>query len=101
MMSYEGEIQDNKSRWEYAYVISEMPDSYASFCEKLNAWGFEGWEVINISESREVTSTLPWTQWKAWVKRKYRFERKRIFQSDSPNEEIPFGGELRDYVYYV
>ena len=99
---YDGEIKDDCPRWEYQCVESVLGDNYQTFSEKLSALGFSSWEVISITEINDRDMMNPSGYfWKAWLKRKYRFERKRVFDSDLPGQSIPFGGELRDYVYYV
>lgn len=100
-MLYEGEIDNDRCRWEYYHISSDVGDNYQTFTEKLNTFGFDGWEVINIVESKDYNPISPTKlEWKAWLKRQYRFERKRVFKDDFPDEDIPIGGELRDY-YYV
>jgi len=97
---YSGEIDDDRTRWEYYCVESVLGDSYQTFVEKLNTFGFDSWEVISINEIKDNDVMNPSRCfWKAWLKRKYRFERKRVFDGDLANR--PVGGELRDRVYYV
>lgn len=85
------EIKDDRPRWEHSVLDSEPGDTYEVFCDKLNAWGFEGWEVISISESKD-----PYRIWTAWLKRKYRFERNY----KTPDGFLSIVGTV-DHVTYV
>lgn len=90
------DIKDDRIRWEYCAINSSFGDHYQTFTDKLNTAGFEGWEVINIVEIKDNDKMNPsGCYWKAWLKRKYRFERTLHFT------EGQFEPETRDNVYHV
>ena len=90
-------IKDDRPRWEYFCLGSAFGDNYQTFTEKLNDAGFNGWEVIHIVESKDHNPMSPTgLEWKAWMKRKYRFERVLVFGDDKP-----VGGAEQDNIYYV
>ena len=91
------QVKDDRPRWEYHVFSSDISDTYHTFIDKLNIAGFQGWEVISISEVKDNDiMNLSRYIWTAWLKRKYRFERKTHFV-EGKQEIVPFGENL----YYV
>ncbi|MFP4522095.1 MAG: hypothetical protein ACLFQK_08125 [Fibrobacterota bacterium] len=36
------------NRWEYRFIVEEKESEIDSFVERMNAFGYDGWELVNV-----------------------------------------------------